>query len=72
MIYKEIIIIIIFYIFNIVVLTIEIVFAINVMLTAEIVFTEDTLITFKSVVIVLIVRFVFARVLFIVSVIKGD
>ena len=72
MIYREIIIIVIFYILNIVVLTTKIVFAIDIVLTAEIVSAKDILITFENIVIVLIIRFVFAKVLFIVNIIEKD
>ena len=72
MIYRETIIIVIFYILNIVVLTIEIVSIIDIVLTVEIVSIEDTLIIFKNIVVVLIVRFVFAEVLFIVNIIEKN
>ena len=42
--------------------------AIDIVLIVEIVFVEDSLITFRDIVVVLIVRFVSAKVLFIVSV----
>ena len=66
MVYRETIIIVIFYILDIVVLAIEIVSAIDIVLIAEIVSAEDPLITFKNIVVVLIVEFVFAKVLFVV------
>ena len=53
---------------NIVVLAIEIVSTIDVILVAEIVSIRDILIIFKSVFVVLIAGFVFARVLFIMSI----
>ena len=76
MIYREIIIIVIFYILDIVVLIAEIVSTICVVLIAKvvstivvliagIVFAKDTLITFKSVVVVLTVRFILVEVLFV-------
>ena len=68
MIYRETIIIAIFYILDIVVLTTEIISTIDIVLTIEIVSIKDPLITFKDIVVVLIIEFVFAEVLFIVSV----
>ena len=65
MIYRETIIIVIFYILNIVVLTIEIVSIIDIVLIAEIVSIKDTLVTFKNIVVILTVRFVPAEVLFV-------
>ena len=76
MIYRETIIIIIFYILDIVVLIIEIVFAIDVVLIAKVVFTiviliagivlaKDTFVTFRDIIIMLTVRFVLAEVLFV-------
>ena len=76
MVYREAIIIAIFYILDIVVLIIEIVSTIDielivefvfaiVVLIAGIVFIKDILIIFKSVVVVLIVKFVLAEVLFV-------
>ena len=41
-----------------------------VMLVARIVFIKDILIIFKDVIVILIVRFVFAKVLFIINIIK--
>ena len=70
--YKETIIIVIFYILDIVVLTIEIVSAIDIVLITEIVSAKDTLITFESIVVILIVKFVLAKVLFIVSIIERN
>ena len=52
---------------DIVVLTIEIVSAINIVLVIEIVSIKDFLIIFKDIVVMLTVRFVFAKVLFIVN-----
>ena len=65
MVCRKVIIIAIFYIFDIVILAIEFVFIIDIVLIIEIVFTKDTLITFRGIVIVLILRFVFAKVLFV-------
>ena len=65
MIYRKIIIIAIFYILDIVVLTIEFVFIIDIVLIIEIVSIGNIFIIFKSVVIVLILRFVLAKVLFV-------
>ena len=65
MIYRKTIIIVILYILDIVVLTIEIVSTIDIILIIEIVSTKDFLIIFKNIVIVLTVRFVFAEVLFV-------
>ena len=72
MIYRKIIIIVIFYILDIVVLTTEIVSATDIVLTIEIVSIEDPSITFRDIVIVLTIRFVLAKMLFIVSVVEGD
>ena len=55
---------------DIVVLAIEIVSAIDIVLTAEIVSAEDILITFENIVVVLIVGFVLAEVLFIVDIVE--
>ena len=57
---------------DIVVLTTKIVCAIDIVLTVEIVSAEDILITFENIVVVLIVKFVLAKVLFIVNIIEGD
>ena len=65
MIYREAIIIAIFYILNIVVLTIEIVSTIDIVLIIEIISIEDIFITFEGVIVVLTVEFVPARVLFV-------
>ena len=76
MIYREAIIIVIFYILDIVVLITEIVSTIDieliikfvstiVVLTAKIVFAKDTLITFENIVVVLTVKFVLVEVLFV-------
>ena len=65
MIYREIIIIVIFYILNIVVLAIEIVSTIDIILIAKIVFAKNIPFTFENIVIVLIVKFVLAKVLFV-------
>ena len=46
--------------------------SIIIVLIARIVSIKDTLIIFKSVIVVLIVRFIFAKVLFIVSIIKTN
>ena len=70
--YREAIIIVIFCILNMVVLTIEIVSTIDIVLIAEIVFIKDILIIFENIVVVLIVRFVLAKVLFIVNIVEGD
>ena len=72
MVYRKIIIIAIFCILDIVVLTTEIVSAIDVVLIVEIVSIRDPLITFRDIVVVLTVRFVLAEVLFIVSIVEGD
>ena len=68
MVYRETIIIAIFYMLDIVVLTIEIVSTIDIVLTVEIVSIKDLFTTFKNIVIVLIMKFVFAKVLFIVNI----
>ena len=68
MIYREIIIIVIFYMLNIVILTIEIVLIIDVVLAARIVSIKDILIIFKNIVIMLIAGFVPAKVLFIINI----
>ena len=76
MLYRKIIIIVKSYILDIVVLIIEIVPTIDVvlivefvsivvMLIAEIVSTKDTLIIFKNIVVILTMRFVPAKVLFV-------
>ena len=76
MIYRKTIIIVIFYILDIVVLIAEIVSTIDielivrfvsaiVVLIAEIVSIKDTSIIFKNIVVVLTVRFVFVEVLFV-------
>ena len=53
---------------DIVILTIEIISIIDIVLTVEIVSIKDSLITFRDIIIVLTVRFVFAEVLFIVNI----
>ena len=63
--YKKAIIIVIFYILDIVILTIEIVSTIDIVLIIEIVSIKDISIIFKSVVVVLILRFMPAKVLFV-------
>ena len=50
---------------GVVVLTIRFVSTINIVLIIEIVSTKDILVIFKSVVVILIVRFIFAKVLFV-------
>ena len=57
---------------DIVVLIVEIVFTIDIVLIVEIVSAEDTLIIFENIVVVLIVRFVLAEVLFIVNIVEKD
>ena len=65
MVYRKIIIIVIFYILDIIVLAIEFMSTIGIVLIVGIVSTKDTLIIFKSVVIMLIVEFMSAGVLFV-------
>ena len=66
--YRKIIIIAIFYILDIVVLTIEIVSITGVILVAGIVLAKSTLIIFRDIVVVLIAGFMLAKVLFIVNI----
>ena len=63
--YRETIIIVIFYILDIIVLTIEFVSIIDIVLIIKIVSTRDILIIFKNIVVVLTLGFIFAKVLFV-------